>query len=69
MIKNLIFSDSSKTLENFKIEEVPVFDYLTKLVKTLPVSDYNMNIECFKENTIISDIKPRGFEGTKDINE
>ena len=69
MVKNLIFSNSSKNLENFKLEDIPLFDYLTKLVKTLPVSDYNMNIECFKENTILTDIEPRGFEATKDINE
>lgn len=44
LIKNLIFSDSSAELETAKVEDIPILNYINKLIKTFSVADYNLNI-------------------------
>lgn len=67
LIKNLLFSDSSTNLADAKLEDIPLFGFLLKLVKTLPVSDYHLNIECFRESIILTEVDPKGYEPTKDV--
>lgn len=67
LMKNLIFSDSSAELDSAKLEEIPLFNYLNKLIDTFSVADYNLNIECFKENIILTEIDPRAIETKKQV--
>lgn len=60
-------SDSTVNLDRTKLEEIPLLNYLIKLLNTLSVSDYNLNIECFQESIVLTEIEPRAIESQKNV--
>jgi hypothetical protein len=44
LIKNLIFSNSAVELPPAALEDIPVFNFALKLMRTFTVADYNLNV-------------------------
>lgn len=50
-----------------ELEEIPVVNYILKLLKTFTVADYNLNMECFEKSIIETSIEGRVIESTKNV--